>query len=214
MDIYLYSIKSGEVRPLASDSVTLYGPSWAPGGDQVLYTAQSGQDSDVYAIGTSGDGPANLTNPQGYDGNASYSPDGQIIVFVSDRNGLAEGAAGRDLWLMDSNGSNARSLTRNTMYEGGPRFSPDGLRIAFCRQIPTGEDTQDGEIFVVDRDGGNEIRVTNEPGFDCLPDWSPDGRELTFHGCREDGCFIYVADDDGSGLRRITNDTYGGQWPR
>lgn len=39
-------------------------------------------------------------------------------------------------------------------------------------------------------------------------------RMLAFHGCREDGCFIFVSRSDGSDLRRVTNDEYGGQWPR
>lgn len=214
MDLYLHTLGSAEWRPVATDPNSLYGPSWAPDGSRILFTQEAGGDSEVYAVAPDGSGRTNLTNREGYDGNGSYSPDGRTIVFVSTRDALAEGHAGRDLWLMDADGSNVRALTRNAMYEGGPRFSPDGARIAFCRQISIDEETRDGEIFVIDRDGGNEVRITTEPGFDCLPDWSPDGQMLAFHGCREDGCFIFVSRSDGSDLRRVTNDEYGGQWPR
>ena len=214
MDLYLHSLESGETRLVVSDSASLYGPSWAPDCSRLLYSAQNGENTDVYSITPSGDGLVRLTDRDGYDGNASYSPDGQTIVFVSTRDSLAEAHSGRDLWLMDADGSNVRPVTRHTAYEGGPRFSPDGERIAFCRQIVIDDGTQDGEIFVVDRDSENEVRVTTEPGFDCLPDWSPDGSRLAFHGCRTDGCHIFVAESDGSDLRRITNDPAGGQWPR
>lgn len=214
MDLYLHTLGSAETRLVASDSASLYGPSWAPDGGSILFTMGAGGDSEVYAVAPDGSGRINFTNREGYDGNGSYSPDGRTIVFVSTREALTEGHAARDLWLMDADGSNVKPLTRNLMYEGGPRFSPDGERIAFCRQIPLDEETKDGEIYVIDRDGSNEVRITTEPGFDCLPDWSPDGRMLAFHGCREAGCFIYVSNADGSDLRRVTSDAFGGQWPR
>ncbi|MGD8363241.1 MAG: hypothetical protein PVJ04_17570, partial [Gemmatimonadota bacterium] len=214
MDLFLHARDSDDAEMVSSHPASMYGPSWAPDGSHILFTIETAEQSDVYSIRPDGTGRTNLTSREGYDGNASYSPEGETIVFVSTREALADGHAGRDLWLMDADGSNVRPLTRNQMYEGAPRFSPDGEWVAFCRQIPLEDGSQDGEIFLIDRLGSQEVRVTREPGFDCLPDWSPDGRMLTFHRCREDGCFIVVADSDGSHPRRVTDDEFGGQWPR
>ena len=67
-------------------------------------------------------------------GNA-LSPDGQKIVFTSDRDGP------RNIYIMNSDGSNQQKLTDNPFNDYEPIFSPDGLSI----------------IFTSERDGNKEI---------------------------------------------------------
>lgn len=201
------------LRAVVADSGYQYGPAWSHDGEWIVYASTETGASEVFRVRPDGTGKTRLTDREGYDGNASYSPTGDLLVFVSTRDSIAEGHAGRDLWLMDADGGILQRLTRNDLYEGAPRFSPDGTRIAFCRQVPTAAGP-DGEIFTLDLASGEEVRVTDAPGFDCLPDWSPDGSRLAYHRCGEESCGIFVAAPDGSGERRVSPDSVPGQWPR
>lgn len=212
LDLYI-GTPGGEWRPLVQDSGVQYAPSWSFDGAHVVYESNETGHWELFRVAADGSGKTRLTERDGYDGNASYSPDGLRIVFASTRDSVVEGNAGRDLWRMGANGEGRGRLTRNDMYEGGPRISPDGRRVAFCRQIQT-PNGPDGEIFAMDLNGLNETRVTRVSGFDCMPDWSPDGSLIAFHRCQRGGCAIHVVRPDGTDERRVSPDSVPGQWPR
>ncbi|HKQ74121.1 MAG TPA: protein kinase [Blastocatellia bacterium] len=114
------------------------------------------------------------TNPQ-------YSPDGNKIVFTSDRSGHPE------IWVCESDGSNPIRLTSfNGPSAGSPRWSPDGRQIAFdC----TAAGTRD--IYVVSVEGGPSRRLTTEPSEDVRPSWSRDGRWIYFGSNRGGGWQVW-----------------------
>jgi dipeptidyl aminopeptidase/acylaminoacyl peptidase len=64
-------------------------------------------ESDIYVLDVDGSGEKRLTDTPGLDGFPSWSPDGEKIVFASDR----EGGGNWDLYVMDSDGSDQRRLT-------------------------------------------------------------------------------------------------------
>ena len=89
-----------------------------------------------------------------------WSPDGQKIVFDSNRDGKLE------IYVMDADGSNVQRLTHNDKTDSRPAWSPDGQRIVF-------NSSRDGnlEIYVMDADGGNVERLTFNNHPDGHPDW-------------------------------------------
>lgn len=91
---------------------------------------------------------------------ASWSPDGQRLVFES----LGELVSARP------NGEDLRVLTDTAAVEIDPTWSPDGTRIAFSRS---------NELWVMDADGSNQVQVT-DVCCDWAPSWSPDGSKLAF----------------------------------
>jgi Tol biopolymer transport system component len=99
-----------------------------------------------------------------------FSPDGQKIVFSSNRSGNYE------LWTCDREGRNPVQLT----YVGGPalgspRWSPDSRWIAFdCSKAGS------SDIYVINSDGGQPRRMTNGPSNHVRPSWSKDGRWIYF----------------------------------
>jgi len=90
-----------------------------------------------------------LTQGLSKDGNPSFSPLGDRIVFQRDG----------DIWVMNPDGSSTVNLTKTESYEGCPWFSGDATRIAF-----DGLRDEKSDIFVIDADGSNLRRLTSGPG--------------------------------------------------
>lgn len=67
----------------------------------------------------------NLTNSVDNSFRPDWSPDGQRIVFMSERDG------NRELYVMNADGSNPVRLTDNVGDDNQPRWSPDGSTILF-----------------------------------------------------------------------------------
>lgn len=78
--------------------------------------------------------------------------------------------------------------------------SPDGRRIVFDLL---------GDLYTVPITGGKATRLTSGLAYDAQPRWSPDGSKLVFVSDRSGGDNIYVANADGSGIRRLTHGNNG-----
>lgn len=124
---------------------------------------------------------------------ASWSPDGKMLVFDSGRDGNQE------LYLMEADGKSITRLTHTKSKEYYPFFSPDGSKIVFF--------TYDGghsRISVVNVDGTNLIHLTDDSSSNADPDWSPDGSKIAFFSERDGNAEIYVMNADGSEQQRMT----------
>jgi Tol biopolymer transport system component len=110
----------------------------------------------------------------------SWAPDGRRLVF----------ARASALWVVGNDGRGLRRLTAGT----APAWSPDATTIAFERA---------GGIWTVPVAGGEPRLLIPRAGE---PAWSLDARRLAFTSLRAGfgGREVYVADADGSHIRRVT----------
>ncbi|MEQ1828103.1 MAG: M28 family peptidase [Pirellula sp.] len=131
-----------------------------------------------------------LTHELGYDAEASYSPDGSLIAFSSNRLAYQaklserekalfekDSANGLDLYVMNSDGSNVRRITDVFGYDGGPFFSPDSKRICWRR---FSEDGATAEIYSANLDGSDAKRLTSLGAMSWAPFYHPSGDYLIF----------------------------------
>lgn len=79
---------------------------------------------------------------------ASFSPDGTRIVFISVVNNKAQ------IYLADADGSNVRQLTTDASTNAQPAWSPDGSKILFN----SNRGSPDGSVF--------ELYIMNADGSD------------------------------------------------
>lgn len=106
--------------------------------------------------------PRQLTESAGSSKSPNWSPNGEQIVFASDRDG--EWA----IYVMNRDGSEVQKLTDNPEGDFEPTFSPDGAYIAFRRN--TGNPGPSGANIYVMRTDGTDIQcVTSQGGIE--PDW-------------------------------------------
>ncbi len=133
-----------------------------------------------------------LTNTRGYDAEASYSPDGQWIVFSSTRQAYerplspaeqkqldTDPSYFAEIYIMraDADGSGPKRLTNVPGYDGGPFFSPDGKRIIWRRFDEAG---LIADVHTMNLDGTDERQITDFGAMSWAPYIHPSGQYVLF----------------------------------
>ncbi len=208
---------------------------------RVAYTlTDSNLDKNGYSsaiwVHTPGLGAKRFTYGQRTDGGLvreiapRWSPDGQQLLFVSNRNGRPQ------LFLLADEGGEARQLTTAPEGVGEPTWSADGRYVAFTSKDPVDAeaekaknpdlrhithlrykfngigftDTRHRHLYIVNVATG-EVQQVTKGDYDVSGiAWSPDGQKLAFSACISPDCElhlvqdIWVIDRDGSNLQKLT----------
>ena len=114
-----------------------------------------------------------LTTTPGQSYSPSVSPDGEKILFASDRDSPNTLFG---IYAMKKDGTAVVRLTGPTMNAGTPSWAPDGKSIAFVAIAPGSPGFQ---VFTANADGTNQVRQTQGVNTQ-LPVFSPDGSKLAF----------------------------------
>lgn len=160
-------------------------------------------------IKVDGTGPINLTDNPADDWDPTWSPDGSMIAFTSERDGNPE------IYVMNSSdGKNLRRLTENKTIDEQPAWWQDATsdRIAFISY-------RDGnaEIYLMDSDGSHPVNLSHNLAEDKHPTWSPDGSRIAFTSNRDGDREIFVMGADGSHPTNLTDnsvDDWDPHWGR
>ena len=160
----------------------------------------------VAAADGTGEHPLLPSSTADYD--AVWSPDGNSIVFTSERNGSA------DLYRVATDGTGLTRLTSDPAYEDQAAFAPDSRRLVFVSTRETGR----ANLWTLDLSNLRAKRLTSGPDSDFRPSWAPDGKWIAFSSDRGNPApfahgrwerlqlaDLYVIRPDGSGLRKLTS---------
>ncbi|AKJ30138.1 PD40 domain-containing protein [Caldimonas brevitalea] len=103
-------------------------PNWSPSGELIVFQRlERGDEWALYTMRPDGSDVRRVTPPGWSCTDASFSPDGQRLVFSATP---TEGD-GAQIAVVPASGGTLRPVTRSGGYNGAPSWSPDGLRIAF-----------------------------------------------------------------------------------
>jgi len=158
------------------------------------------------AFSQSGQMETCLTNHPANDRYASYSPDGQRIVFESDRSG------NWDIFIMDKDGRHMRQITTDTSAERQPSWHPSGRKVLF-------ESNKEGEnqfyLYDLAREKTEKVRLPELPGGELLfGRFSPEGERIAFSMKISDSVFhLFVLEISSMQLRQLTSGNFRHTYP-
>lgn len=158
---------------------------------------------EIYVMGPDGKDPVNLSMNPAEDRNPAWSPEGNQIAFVSNREN--EQGGGRFIYVMNADGSGVRQLNTNPDSDF-PNWSNDGRMITY---------THMDDIFSMSADGsGESVNLTNSPEKDTQSAWSPDGSQIAWLSGEDGNWNLFVMNADGSNKKQLTNDgrVYDATW--
>ena len=138
----------------------------APTTPKILFTSVRDGNYEVYITNADGSHQVNLTQNPANDFQAIWSPTGEQILFVSDRN---DGIY--DLYLMNPDGSDIRRVFKRNrkINRSHPTWSPDGKQIAY-RGIDWNCSRSTIYLATLGKEKEEELVIG---GTD--PAWAPDG---------------------------------------
>jgi Tol biopolymer transport system component/tRNA A-37 threonylcarbamoyl transferase component Bud32 len=146
-------------------------PNLSPDGKVLVYAREVNGNTDIYWQRVGGGDPRNLTPYSSeVDTQPAFSPDGESIVFRSNRDGGG-------IFLMGSTGESPRRLTD---FGFNPAWSPDGSEIAFATigfLNPGSRGPSRSELWTAGAGGGKPRRI--ETDIDAMgPAYSPSGQRI------------------------------------
>src|SRR5262249_3948439 len=162
-------------------------------GQELLVATFRTGDTEIFIVDPDTGDARNLTrSPRSSERYPSWSPDGTLVAFNSNRDGAY------NLYVIGSDGKNLRQLTQEKrgVEAGMQSWTGDGKWIYFglfgkgpprmCRIAPDGSGFQ-------------------EVGKGIDPAVSPDGKRIAFAQNRDDGHHLCIMDPDGSNIRQLTD---------
>ena len=180
---------------------------------------------DIYTTSVNGGEPTLFIGGEGYDAEATVSPQGNKVVFTSTRSGDLE------LYTCDIDGSNIQQVTSELGYDGGAFFSPDGQYLVWRASRPAEGEEADAylkllseglvqptamELFIAKVDGSEQRQITNLGGANWAPYFHPDGEHILFSSNHVTGAFpfnIFMTDIHGAEPVQITFDNAFDSFP-
>jgi len=222
-EVYVMNADGTNAVNLTTDPYDDFAPQWSPDGTKIAFQSDRETtgpilsydpkvmlvvyNSEVFVMNADGSGQVNVSNHEMWDGNPSWSPGSDRIVFQSDRHvdpgpiimGVLPDELGVEIYAVDADGTDLVNLTHSPGDDRYPVWAPDGTKIAF-------QSARDGnqEIYVMNPDGSGQTRLTTDVGYDSYPSWSPDSQWITFHSDRTGGTDLYKMTRVGLSTTRLT----------
>ena len=146
----------------------------SPDGQQIAFSYKG----DIYTVGVNGGRANQITTNPAHDTRPVWSPNGQQIVFASDRLGSM------DIYIVDKEGGVPTRLTTHSGNETPLAFKDNDHILFLANILPAVDDMQFAsaqfpQVYEVSTSGGRPVMFSSMPMEDIS--FSTDGKTLLYH---------------------------------
>jgi Tol biopolymer transport system component len=187
-------------------------PAFSPDGRTLAFRRGIAPTANfLCVVPTNGGEPRQLVTVTAVTSPVAWTPDGDEIIFAAlpfvEEGGRARPSTRSNtgsspvLWRISAHGGAADQLVGSSSAQG-VAASRRGHRLVYTQEM------SEWEIWRLDlrRSGGErQTRLIASTRFDGNPQFSPDGERVAFTSARTGGLEIWVADDEGEDLLRLTS---------
>ncbi|MFC2086149.1 DPP IV N-terminal domain-containing protein [Bacteroidota bacterium] len=160
------------------------------------------------AIGYSQD-PVQITTNSALDMRPVWTPDGNYLGFISNRNSTTGSGWQGSLYKVPAEGGSATLIETPQQAIHHFHWSSDGNSVVFY----DGENEPLWDIFYGSSEGGEMTNLTNDQAANMAPKFSPDGTKIVFARNIDGNHDIWTMQTDGSGLTQISFDESSDNFP-
>jgi dipeptidyl aminopeptidase/acylaminoacyl peptidase len=182
---FVSAVPGPETADATGDPMVITRYLYKPDADEGMTRFNDNRRLHIFVLDVASGRVQQLTSGTHYEHSIDWSPKGDEIAFVSNREANEDQFFNYDLFTLKLADNSIRRLTATENAEYRPRWSPDGRTIVYQatkRGLTDLETTmEDTHIWLIDADGSNRRElggaIDNRQG---APEWTPDGSAVLF----------------------------------
>jgi len=167
--IWMVPLSGGEASAVSRELTSVQRPRWSPDASSIAYTAIADSKHGIWIHDLTRNTTRHLSGDSYLDLHPAWHPDGERIVYASDRRGT-----GFDLWEVDLPTGLHWRLSSRDGDETEPAWSADGRHLVYVHRAG------DQWSLVLRRRGEPEEILVSGANRLAGPSWRPDGSLVTF----------------------------------
>ncbi|OLB61402.1 MAG: hypothetical protein AUI11_09815, partial [Acidobacteria bacterium 13_2_20CM_2_66_4] len=184
VDAFVSSVPGPETASATGDPIVITRYLYKPDAAEGLTHFNDNRRLHLFVVDVASGRIDQLTDGNHYEHSIDWSPNGQELLFLTNRDADDDEFFNYDVYAMKLSDKSIRRLTATESNEYRPRWSPDGTMVAFeaTRRGLTDRETtmEDTHAWVMNANGTNRREIGVIDNRQGAPEWTDDSTALLF----------------------------------